>query len=109
MYLPFACTPEERRERGGPRPSVGDLKPFEQHRTDAYAAQLEAYLRKWLVEDYPRRAAKAWKGDYSSMEAFMKSVEPNRQRWRKWTFTSEMDRAVYEAAKTYLVQERSGP
>jgi hypothetical protein len=62
--------------------SVGDLKPFEQQRTDAYAAQLEAYLRKWLVKDYPRRAIKAWNRDYSSTEVFLKSVEPNRRRWR---------------------------
>ncbi len=59
-----------------------DLEPLEQQRTDAYAAQLEAYLRQWLVEEYPGRAAKAWSRDYSSMEAFLKSVEPNRRRWR---------------------------
>jgi len=61
----------------------GDLKQFEEDRTDAYAAQLEAYLAKWLVDDYPERAAKAWNRDYSSIEAFVKSVEPNRRRWRK--------------------------
>ena len=64
------------------RQTVGDLEPFEQQRTDAYAAQLETYLRKWLVEDYPQRAVKAWNRDYSSMEAFLKSVDPNRRRWR---------------------------
>jgi len=63
--------------------SPNDLKQFEQDRTDAYAAQLEAYLRHWLVEQYPERAAKAWNRNYSSTEAFLKSVEPNRQRWRK--------------------------
>jgi len=61
----------------------GDLKQFEEDRTDAYAAQLEAYLAKWLVDDYPERAAKAWNRDYTSVEAFVKSVEPNRRRWRK--------------------------
>ena len=60
-----------------------ELKAAEEKRTDAYAAQLEAYLRKILVEDYPARAAKAWHRDYSSIEAFLKSVEPNRERWRK--------------------------
>ena len=60
----------------------GDLKQFEEERTDAYAAQLEAYLHKWLVDDYPERAAKAWDRDYTSIEAFVKSVEPNRRRWR---------------------------
>ena len=58
------------------------LKQSEEERTDAYAQQLEAYLRKWLVDDYPQRAAKAWTRDYSSIEAFVRSVEPNRRRWR---------------------------
>jgi dienelactone hydrolase len=60
----------------------GDLKKSEEERTDAYAGQLESCLRKWLVDDYPERAAKAWRRDYSSIDAFLKSVEPNRQRWR---------------------------
>jgi hypothetical protein len=64
-------------------PAPGGLKQLEEERTDAYAAELEAYLRKWLVDDYPGRAAKAWNRDYSSVEAFLKSVEPNRQRWRE--------------------------
>ena len=64
-------------------PDAGDdLKQFEEERTDAYAAQLESYLRKWLVDEYPERAAKAWNRDYSSIEAFLASVEPNRKRWR---------------------------
>jgi len=60
-----------------------ELKAAEEKRTNDYAAQLEAYLRKMLVEDYPARAAKVWHRDYSSVEAFLKSVEPNRERWRK--------------------------
>jgi len=60
-----------------------ELKQSEEERTDAYAQQLEAYLRTWLVDDYPQRAAEAWERDYSSIEAFVKSVEPNRQRWRE--------------------------
>ena len=63
--------------------SPDDLEQLEEDRTDAYAAQLEAYLRRWLVDEYPDRAAKAWDRDYSSVEAFLKSVEPNRARWRK--------------------------
>jgi len=63
--------------------SSDNLKQSEEDRTDAYAAQLEAYLRHWLVEEYPRRAAKTWNRDYSSMKAFSKSVEPNRRRWEK--------------------------
>ena len=59
-----------------------NLKAFEEQRTDDYAAQLESYLHKWLVDDYPGRAEKAWNRDYDSIEAFLKSVEPNRHRWR---------------------------
>jgi hypothetical protein len=64
-------------------PSGDALKQFEQERTDAYAAQLEEYLRVWLVDEYPERAAKAWNRDYESVGAFLASVEPNRQRWAK--------------------------
>jgi dienelactone hydrolase len=63
-------------------PASEDVKALEEHRTDAYAAQLESYLGRWLVEDYAERAATAWSRDYSSQDAFLKSVEPNRQRWR---------------------------
>jgi dienelactone hydrolase len=61
----------------------GDLKTAEEERTDAYAAQLEAWLRDYLVKQYPERAAERWHRDYSSIEAFTKSVEPNREGWRK--------------------------
>jgi dienelactone hydrolase len=48
-----------------------------------YAAELEAYFQQWLVEEYPARAAKAWRRDYSSLETFARSVEPNRERYRR--------------------------
>ncbi len=64
----------------GPPPQK--LKGYEKARTDAYAKQLETYLQRWLVDDYPTRAEKAWRRDYSSAEAFLASVEPNRKRWR---------------------------
>lgn len=79
-----------------------ELKAAEEKRTNDYAAQLEAYLRKMLVEDYPARAAKAWYRDYSSIEAFLKSVEPNRERWRKvikpptLAKTGQLERSSYE-------------
>lgn len=63
--------------------TVIDLEQLEIERTDGYALALEAYLGKWLVDDYPERAAKAWNRDYSDVEAFLRSVEPNRKRWRK--------------------------
>jgi len=59
-----------------------DFKQREEKRTDAYGAQLESWLRAYLVDEYPQRAAKAWKRDYTSIEAYLKSVEPNRAGWR---------------------------
>jgi dienelactone hydrolase len=59
-----------------------DLKAFEEQRTDDYAAQLESYLHKWLVDDYAGRAEKAWNRNYDSVESFLKSVNPNRRRWQ---------------------------
>lgn len=61
----------------------GDFKDAEEQRTGAYAAELEAWLRDYLVTQYPQRAAKAWKRDYSSVEAYAKSVETQREGWRK--------------------------
>ena len=65
-----------------PVPAPDDLKSFEEARTKHYADQLESWLREWLVSKYPERAAKAWQRDYSSVNAFLASVEPNRQRWK---------------------------
>jgi hypothetical protein len=71
---------------GAPGQAPGDLKqlkPFEDARNGAYAEQLESWLRRLLVDEYPARAAKAWSRDYSSVAAFLKSVEPNREGWRR--------------------------
>jgi hypothetical protein len=60
-------------------------KTFEQleiQRTDSYASQLENYLRMYLVDHYGERAAKAWNRDYSNIDAFIRSTEPNRERWK---------------------------
>jgi len=59
------------------------VKQAVEHRSDAYARQLESYLQQWLVEEYPERAAKAWHRDYTSVEAFEKSVAANRARWQR--------------------------
>jgi hypothetical protein len=81
----------------------GNLKSFEEERTNAYAKQLENYLRGWLVDQYPERAAKAWNRDYSSIDAFLRSVEPNRVRWRQvlkpplWSKTGELKRRPHAA------------
>ena len=64
------------------RQNDADFKQLEEKRTDAYAAQLEAWLRDYLVDQYPQRAAQAWHRDYTSVEAYQKSVEPQRLGWR---------------------------
>ncbi len=58
-----------------------DLQSLEEARTKRYAGQLEAWLSDWLVDRYPQRAAQAWQRDYSSVDAFLASVKPNRRRW----------------------------
>ena len=65
------------------RPSTPVADPVTTQRNDAYARQLEEHLLKWLRDDYPARAAVAWQRDYSSLDAFERSVEPNRERWRQ--------------------------
>jgi dienelactone hydrolase len=52
-------------------------------RNDAYAKQLEAHLLHWLVDEYPVRSASAWQRDYTNPDAFVRSVGPNRERWRQ--------------------------
>jgi len=59
-----------------------DFQQSEAKRTDAYAAQLEAWLRDYLVGQYPKRTARVWMRDYTGVAAFIKSVEPNRAGWR---------------------------
>ncbi len=65
------------------RPAQQDFKQFEVDRNKAYGERLEAYLRGYLVDEYAGRSANRWKRDYSSVEAFVASVEPQRARWRK--------------------------
>ncbi len=55
---------------------------FEEERTDAYKDQIEDYLQSWILNNYEDRASDAWNRDYSSIDAFKRSVEPNRERWR---------------------------
>ena len=43
-------------------------------------AETEDYLRQ-LSLDYPQRQGQYWSRDYSSEEAYLRSVEPNRLRW----------------------------
>lgn len=52
-------------------------------RIDAYERELEGYLTHYLVDEYDDRAARAWNRDYSSADALIRSVAPNRLRWEK--------------------------
>lgn len=52
-------------------------------RNERYSEDLELWLRKWLVDEYPERSKRLWSRCYDSVEAFKRSVEPNRNRWRK--------------------------
>jgi len=65
----------------GQKKKPADLN-VETERTDAYASQLENYLKDYLVDRYDERAASAWHRDYSSTDAFVRSVEANRARWK---------------------------
>ena len=59
-----------------------EQQKYETDRTDAYASQLEKYLSNYLVTQYDERAASSWHRDYSSIDAFERSVMPNRERWK---------------------------
>lgn len=52
-------------------------------RNEEYARELEEYFQTWLVDEYSQRASKRWNRSYASIDAFVKSVEPNRQRYRR--------------------------
>ena len=56
---------------------------LKQQRNEAYKKQLEDYLTDWIIDGYDTRAENAWKRDYSSIDAFQRSVEPNRIKWEK--------------------------
>jgi hypothetical protein len=77
--IPFRAPAAE--EPKGPQDA--DIRQYEAKRTEAYAAQLESWLRSYLVEQYPERAHQAWNRDYSGIAAYERSVEPNRWGWRK--------------------------
>jgi len=50
-----------------------------EHRQGLQRREIEDYLRR-LAFDYEKRREELWRGDYSSPDAYMKSVEPNRRR-----------------------------
>jgi hypothetical protein len=60
-----------------------DLPDAMRVRNQRYADEIEHYFRDYLVRDYPERARQAWTRSYASVPAFLKSVEPNRERYRR--------------------------
>ncbi|MCM8769477.1 MAG: hypothetical protein NC911_07415 [Candidatus Omnitrophica bacterium] len=61
--------------------SSGYLERSAEDQQSILRRETEDYLRSLILDDYPKRQACFWKRDYSSLEAFLQSVEPNRQRW----------------------------
>jgi dienelactone hydrolase len=64
-------------------PAADDVPPAFKQRNTTYGNELEQYFRDYLVTNYSERAAKAWSRSYVNEAAFLKSVEPNRQRYRR--------------------------
>ena len=54
--------------------------------------EAEDYLRNEVLA-YASRQEKYWHRDYTSIESFARSVEPNRQRWRE-AHAGLLERAV---------------
>lgn len=81
---------------------AGKLENYISERNERYKNELELWLRRWLVDDYPERSSRLWSRSYESVEAFKKSVEPNRKRWRRILNppplepTAELERHPYE-------------
>jgi len=65
------------------RAAADDTPEAMRQRNEAYGTELEQYFRDYLVTKYPGRAAKAWHRSYENQQAFLKSVEPNRERYRR--------------------------
>ncbi|MEO8962714.1 MAG: hypothetical protein ABI325_12590 [Ginsengibacter sp.] len=63
-------------------------KETEAIRSNAYEKELADYLEIYIVDDYDQRADKAWHRDYSSLDNFKRSVEPNRQKWESMVIKS---------------------
>ena len=61
----------------------GDVAARVKQRNEAYGNELEQYFRDYLVAQYPERAARAWHRNYEDEQAFLKSVAPNRERYRR--------------------------
>ncbi len=72
-------------------------------RIDSYEKELENYLLRYIIDGYDARVAIAWQRDYSSPDALIRSVAPNRLRWEQQVIkppvlkkTGELSRKPYE-------------
>ena len=71
--------------------SIGFAQPdFVEPRNEVYRQELEAYFQSFLVDNYPTRAKEYWDRDYTNVESFLKSVKPNRERYRAMLAPLEM-------------------
>ncbi len=61
--------------------SAAEVPERIKQRNEKYGSELEIYFRDYLVTKYPERAANVWHRSYASPQAFVESVEPNRQRY----------------------------
>lgn len=79
-------------------------KEAEVQRSNAYEKELADYLKVYLVDEYEERAAKAWNRDYSSIDAFKRSVKPNREKWESMVIKPPVFRKTGPLKKTpYLL------
>lgn len=83
LVLAFCGVGLRAAEPGDSGSAAPAFKEQEEERNAAYARQLEAWLGEYLVNQYPERAALIWQRDYSSIEAYQKSVAPQRDGWRR--------------------------
>ncbi|MFD1628320.1 alpha/beta hydrolase family protein [Pseudopedobacter beijingensis] len=72
----------------------------EKKRLDSYELELEAYLKHYLIDEYPARAQQLWNRDYSSIPAYIRSVQPNVLRWKDVVIKPPMLRKSGEIKRT---------
>lgn len=84
-------------------------KETEIQRSNAYEKELADYLKVYLVDEYEERAAKSWNRDYSSINAFKRSVKPNREKWESMVIKPPVLRKTGPLKKTpYLLGDIKG-
>ncbi len=62
--------------------SAEEVRRRIENRQSLHRRETEDYFRRVTFE-YPQRQAELWQRDYSSIPAYVKSVQPNRQRWQQ--------------------------